>query len=564
MGELLSAKIKLVILVVLAIFALDFIINSIRKYQRSKKNIKKINRIWGKVPKKKYIDSDFVILSDFLKHKMKTIDFTHVIDDITWNDINMKKIFMRINTTLSTLGENVLYFMLKTPVFNKEILNKRDEYIKFFSKDKEKRVKLQNIIINIGEERSTNVINYILTEQPSNTKKKIAYIILSAIFIISIIGILFESKYFLAVFLFSAITNVIVYYKTGEKRQDEIQIVKYVSKIVLASKQICKLDYSEINQYNLRLKTAYKKLKTIHFKSSILLKPLDLDLVSFLKVFLLFELIVYEDLISHIYRNREEVMETYEAIGYIDALISIASYRESLEYYAKPELIDTNQELVIDCEDIYHPLIDNPVKNSISTGESILLTGSNATGKSTFIKTVAINSILAQTIYTCSATKYKSNYFKTYTSMALQDNLLNNESYFMVEIKSLKRILNNLDKDIPILCFIDEILRGTNTIERIAASSQVLKHLGNQNCLCFAATHDIELTDILKNYYVNYHFQERIVDNEVIFDYKLYKDKTKSRNAIKLLEITGYDKKIIDDALLSIDEYTNNNEWITL
>lgn len=564
MGELLSAKIKLVILVVIAIFALDFIINSVRKYQRSKKNIKKINRIWGKVPKKKYIDSDFVILSDFLKHKMKTINFTHVIDDITWNDINMKKIFMRINTTLSTLGENVLYFMLKTPVFNKEILNKRDEYIEFFSRDKEKRVKLQNIIINIGEERSTNVINYILTEQPSNTKKKIAYIILSAIFIISIIGILFGSKYFLAVFLFSAITNVIVYYKTGEKRQDEIQIVKYVSKIVLASKQICKLDYSEINEYNLRLKTAYKKLKTIHFKSSVLLKPLDLDLVSFLKVFLLFELIVYEDLISHIYRNREEVMETYEAIGYIDALISIASYRESLEYYAKPELVDTNQELVIDCEDIYHPLIDNPVKNSISTGESILLTGSNATGKSTFIKTVAINSILAQTIYTCSATKYKSNYFKTYTSMALQDNLLNNESYFMVEIKSLKRILNNLDKDIPILCFIDEILRGTNTIERIAASSQVLKYLGNQNCLCFAATHDIELTDILKNYYVNYHFQERIVDNEVIFDYKLYKDKTKSRNAIKLLEITGYDKKIIDDALLSIDEYTNNNEWITL
>jgi DNA mismatch repair ATPase MutS len=257
-------------------------------------------------------------------------------------------------------------------------------------------------------------------------------------------------------------------------------------------------------------------------------------------------------------------METYEVIGYIDALISIASYRESLEYYVKPELENKNGELSLDCEDIYHPLIKNPVKNSISAEGSVLLTGSNATGKSTFIKTVAINSILAQTIYTCCGVKYRSNYFKTYTSMALQDSLLNNESYFIVEIKSLKRILDNSNDSIPVLCFIDEILRGTNTIERIAASSQVLKHLKSENCLCFAATHDIELTDILKNHYVNYHFQEKIVDNKVIFDYKLYKGRTNSRNAIKLLEITGYDKKIVDDALVSIEEYGSRNEWLIL
>lgn len=560
----LNVKIELIILAVLGILTLDFIINSIRKAIKSKKDKKRIHTLWGKEPKKKYIASDFVVLADFFKYKSKSTDFIHRIDDITWNDISMNRVFARINNTLSTLGENVLYFILRTPIFNEDELSKRNKYIEFFTESKAKREKLQHVIINIGEERNASIIHYILTEKPRNKKKRIVYIALSLIFILSVIGMMFRSKYFLALFFISMITNGVVYYKTGEKRQGKIQIVKYVSKIVLASKKVCKLEFNELDEYNTRLRKAYKNLKNIHWKSAVLLKPLDLDVLSFLKVFLLFELIIYEDLITSIYKYKEEVMETYEVIGYIDALISIASYRESLEYYVKPELENKNGELSLDCEDIYHPLIKNPVKNSISAEGSVLLTGSNATGKSTFIKTVAINSILAQTIYTCCGVKYRSNYFKTYTSMALQDSLLNNESYFIVEIKSLKRILDNSNDSIPVLCFIDEILRGTNTIERIAASSQVLKHLKSENCLCFAATHDIELTDILKNHYVNYHFQEKIVDNKVIFDYKLYKGRTNSRNAIKLLEITGYDKKIVDDALVSIEEYGSRNEWLIL
>lgn len=559
-----NINIRFILLVITAILLIDSIINFIRKTIQSKKNRKIINSIWGKIPTKKYIDSDFIVLSDFFKYKIKTNRFIHIVDDITWNDISMEKIFIRINNCLSTLGENLLYYILKTPILNKEDLNKRDKYIEFFAKNKDKRVKLQDIIINIGEERNASIINYLSNKEKINNKRIIVYITLSVIFILSLIGIIvFKSKYYLYIFLAFIIVNAIVYYRTSEKRQDKIQIVKYISKIVLGSKEICKLEYDEIHEYNVSLKNAYKKLKTIHWKSAVLLKPLDLDLLSFLKVFLLFELIVYEDLINYIYKYKKEIMKTYEAIGYIDALISIASYRESLECYTKPELVD-NKKLFIDCKDIYHPLIKEPVNNSISTEKSILLTGSNATGKSTFLKTVAINSILAQTIYTCNAVRYRSSFFKTYTSMALKDNLFKNESYFIVEIKSLKRILNDLNNDIPVLCFIDEILRGTNTIERIAASSQVLKYLTNQNSLCFAATHDIELTDILKNYYTNYHFQEKIEDNKVIFDYKLHKDKARSRNAIKLLEIMEYDKKIIDDALFSIDEYTNKNEWNVL
>ena len=148
-----------------------------------------------------------------------------------------------------------------------------------------------------------------------------------------------------------------------------------------------------------------------------------------------------------------------------------------------------------------------------------------------------------------------------YSSMALRDNIFSNESYYIVEIKSLKRILDHINIEIPALCFIDEVLRGTNTLERIAASSRILSSLSRKNALVFAATHDIELTHILENDYSNYHFQERIAENEILFDYKLYKGKAVSKNAIKLLGMLKYPKDIITSAENAAEEFLSSGEW---
>ena len=196
-------------------------------------------------------------------------------------------------------------------------------------------------------------------------------------------------------------------------------------------------------------------------------------------------------------------------------------------------------------EEMYHPLISNPVKNSFETNNGVLVTGSNASGKSTFLKTIAINAILAQTINTCLADKFITNHYRIYSSMALRDNLGSGESYYIVEIKSLKRILDAVNKDVsPVLCFVDEVLRGTNTVERIAASTQILKSLCNANTKCFAATHDIELTHLLEKYYDNYHFEEEVIDNDIVFNYKVLNGRATSRNAIKLLKILRNFKKV--------------------
>ena len=190
-------------------------------------------------------------------------------------------------------------------------------------------------------------------------------------------------------------------------------------------------------------------------------------------------------------------MDLLDNLGELDAAIAIASFRELLPLWCRPEFIQRETDHVrLKTEDLYHPLIQEPVANSIEAETGILITGSNASGKSTFLKNIAINSILAQTVLTCTCSCYEAPFLKVMTSMALRDDLSGGESYFIVEIRSLKRILDESTKGEPLLCIIDEVLRGTNTIERIAASSRILSSLNQKWVLPFAATHDIELSYI--------------------------------------------------------------------
>ncbi|MCR5610111.1 MAG: DNA mismatch repair protein MutS [Lachnospiraceae bacterium] len=242
-------------------------------------------------------------------------------------------------------------------------------------------------------------------------------------------------------------------------------------------------------------------------------------------------------------------------------MLSAASYRKYLDFYCKPDIDTTSKKPFLNVTEIYHPFIKNPVCNSLSTDKPVLITGSNASGKSTFIKTLAINAILSQTIYTCLCERYSSSRLKVYSSMSLRDNLFSQDSYYMAEIKSLKRIVDADKDDIPVICFVDEVLRGTNTLERVAASAQILDNLGKQNTLCFAATHDIELTNILKKTYACYHFEENVIDDDVVFDYKLKEGPSNTRNAIKLLSVIGYDKNIIKKAEDMTVKFINDGIW---
>ena len=235
-------------------------------------------------------------------------------------------------------------------------------------------------------------------------------------------------------------------------------------------------------------------------------------------------------------------------MGEIEACISVVYARAAFDEYTIPRFVEKGKRLY-EAEDLFHPLIGHPVKNSLHQIRGMLLTGSNASGKSTFLKAVAINALLAQTIHTACAKSYKSNYFRIYSSMALRDSLLQGESYFIVEIKSIKRIFDGVEEEgAPVLCTIDEVLRGTNTAERIGASTELLKALARKGALCFAATHDLELTTLLEREMDNYHFEEMVEGADITFPYVLTKGGAKGRNAIKLLKAFGFEEELVEKA----------------
>ena len=247
-------------------------------------------------------------------------------------------------------------------------------------------------------------------------------------------------------------------------------------------------------------------------------------------------------------------------LGRIDAAIALASFEKSLPETCLPEF---SEEGGLSFCDMYHPLLSKPVANSLDAKRPVLLTGSNASGKSTFLKGTALCAIFAQTIGFCPAASYRGAHYRIRSSLALRDSLPNGESYFMVEIRSLKRIADlSRDSGRKVLCFVDEVLRGTNTIERIAASSEILHALAERGVLCFAATHDMELTHLLSDEYDNYHFEEELQNGDVVFSYQLHRGRAETRNAIRLLDAVGFDSDVTSRAGKRAEEFEKTGVWV--
>ena len=104
-------------------------------------------------------------------------------------------------------------------------------------------------------------------------------------------------------------------------------------------------------------------------------------------------------------------------------------------------------------------------------------------------------------------------------------------------------------------------MRGTNTVERVAAASTILEELAGNNLICIAATHDIELTRLLANKYNQFHFREEVVEDEMTFDYKIHEGPTKSRNAIKLLSIMGFKPETIKNSESRAGRFITTGIW---
>ncbi|MBS6196266.1 MAG: DNA mismatch repair protein MutS [Clostridiales bacterium] len=559
----------LVLTVILAVFVVSGLLMLREKRRQRRWFLRKVRNMWGSVAEREYTAEELESISHYAeKHR----DGQFMIDDITWNDLGMDQIFVNMNTTVSSCGEDVLYRMLRIPEFDREVLEERERLIEYFRSHQQEREQIQILVSEVRKMSDLSLSDYIHVLKDVEQKGKGKYILLACLTLASIGFIFLEPVTGVLLLMLVLSFNGVIHMQDAKKIEPYLNCLICILRLLKAAEGFDKVKNPQIQGYLDRIGAAEKQMRKFR-RGSILVTSMnsvqdgiEAVILSYLKIAFQVDLIKFYSMVKNVSGHEQDIEALFYNMGELDALIALASFREYLPYWCRPEFREPEErgqkgQVFVEMEDLYHPLIPDPVANSVKIHSGVLVTGSNASGKSTFLKTVAVNAILAQTALTCVSHSYRGDYLKVMTSMALRDNLEGGESYYIVEIKSLQRILEECKKEQPVLCIVDEVLRGTNTIERIAASSRILKSLAMPHVLPLAATHDIELSYILEPWYRNYHFEEEVKDHDICFNYLLKEGRATTRNAIKLLEIIGYDPEIIREAQDAARVFEETGVW---
>lgn len=538
----------------------------------------KKKRIWLKDKLKKASGqaSDYRIDYDALFHVKRYFEKhkeTYQIDDITWNDLSMDQVFAEMNFTKSSCGEEYLYYRLRTPAFDKTELEEFEKKIAYISQNEEMRLDAQLAFMKLGKLGKYSLYDYLDHLDALGEINNLSMLLWDAALLVAI-AVMFISLPIGLLLLIGVIThNIITYFQKHKKIEPYITSFAYIFRMLSAGRDICKVFSSDevFGEECSVLDECFKEMRDFDRGSFLVMNartgtgssnPLEI-LIDYLCMVLSLDLLKFNQMLSIVRKRTALIEKSLTVMGYLECVVSIVLYRDQLANgYCIPVFCSDEFEM----KGLYHPLIEKPVKNTLTIDSNILLTGSNASGKSTFLKAVALNMILAQTIHTCLADGYRAGFYYPMSSMNLSDSVEAGDSYYMAEIKAIKRIFackaEKNDDNFEIACFLDEVLRGTNTVERIAAATQILKELAASGVKCYAATHDIELSSLLKKDYEMYHFEETVEQNDISFSYELLEGKATTRNAIRLLALMGFDEALIQSAESRANVFLEEGKWV--
>jgi DNA mismatch repair ATPase MutS len=251
-------------------------------------------------------------------------------------------------------------------------------------------------------------------------------------------------------------------------------------------------------------------------------------------------------------RHRDTLAKVFLLVGSLDADIAIASLLQRIPAHCLPA---NTTGKTIEFIEGFHPLLATPVANSIALGgQSALVLGTNMAGKTTFIKMVGTNIILGRTLGVCFAAAAVVPRSKVMASIRAEHSIESGKSHFFAELERILSFVKGAERDGRGVFLIDELFRGTNTPERVAAGKAVLESLG-AHAQVLVTTHDVELQRLLGPAFLTFHFVE---DPELpeVFDYRLRPGISTSKNAIKLLEKVGFPPDIVREARRLADAFT--------
>lgn len=510
-------------------------------------------RLMGSFGKVKTDSPYFESVERYFRNKDHS-DIFQVLSDKTCDDLDFNELFMFVDRTTSKVGQQFLYNTLRTIPQDRNDFTKQELIIEQISNDPKLRLKIQIILDQLSNESTYFITSLFQDEHLKKPKWFFIIPLLSLSAFLSLLMVPFFPRFFF-ILLGVVIINMAIHYWNKKNLYEYIGSIPQLLKLNKASKELFRIkplmdinpELTESNKIIDRVKNrmAFFKLEA---KLQSDAGMIFWSMLEIIKAFFLLEPLLLFGVLKQLDTKRKEIEIVFSFVGYIDSLISIASLRQGLNLFCLPEI--TGESKVLEVTEMYHPLIADCVPNSIQVvNQSILLTGSNMSGKTSFIRTVGLNAITGLTINTCFARGVVLSRFKIYSAIRISDDLMNDKSYYFEEVLTIKQMIEKSQMSASNLFLLDEIFKGTNTIERISAGKAVLSFLNNPHNIVFVSTHDIELADMLMDTYDLYHFSEQVDNKTVDFDFRLKRGKLKNRNAIRILEINDYPVEIINEAI---------------
>ena len=256
-------------------------------------------------------------------------------------------------------------------------------------------------------------------------------------------------------------------------------------------------------------------------------------------------MLVYEWLLSRLSPLVTQWMETYAELEALSALASYADFRKPACIF--PELVMDEQKAILDGTALVHPLLDadTRISNDVRCGEGdvAIITGSNMSGKSTYLRAVGIASVMAWAGGAVCAKQFRVSPLRVHTSMRIGDVIQDGKSTFYAEVERLAGVMHAVgDKRGPaVLVLLDEILRGTNTKERLIGVQSIVRSLAGAPSIAFIATHDQEITRLASEHRQidNFHFRERLDKGRLYFDYHMHEGPSDTTNALIIMRDAG-------------------------
>ena len=472
-------------------------------------------------------------------------------------------LFQLINDTLTKGGREKLVKSLsleKLP--SKEEIHNKQKGIEELGKKIEWR---QELLVRgksklKSKKREVNELEALLKWSNSSSKKRgskklIAYIFIALTFasIVSAILKFITPSY---VLLFLMVNFVVIKLLTKDYKEDII-LINDIKGTVKSYSEILKMIENEEfdSEY---LKAIKKKLNNSEgISCSEEMKKLSnlLDWVGdsssnayylILNILIFSDVFIMENLEDWKKKNSKELKNWLDVMSEIDSLVSISNLYFDFEDWNFPSISDKKE---IRGKKIGHPLIgERAVRNdySLSDGKRVtLITGSNMSGKSTFLRTIGLNLLLAYIGAPVYSEEFTCGIFNIYTCMRTKDNLEESISSFYAEILRIKILIEATKRGEDVFFLLDEIFKGTNSVDRHTGATELINQLIDGGAMGLVSTHDLELCDLEEHdsRIENYNFREYYENNKIKFDYKLRKGKSETQNAIHLMKLAGIEFK---------------------